>query len=87
MDDSLKDFNAAKRQMKQQKRRENLEYSTKFLERKAISFKSLNNGVHLQVEAKGTIIDFWPSTGLWILKDGTRNRGIFNLYKYIRDKL
>ena len=88
MDESLKDFNAAKRQMQRQKRKANLEYSTKFLERKGIPFKDLNNGVHLRVEAKGgAVIDFWPSTGLWILKDGTRNRGIFNLYKYIRDKL
>lgn len=87
MDEKLKEFNAAKRQMQKQKRKANLEYSTKFLQSRGIPFKTLNNGVHLRVEVKGAVIDFWPSTGLWILKDGTRNRGIFNLHKYIRDKL
>lgn len=60
MDDSLKDFNAAKRQMQRQKRRENLEYSTKFLERKAISFKSLNNGVHFKWKLKGRSLTSGP---------------------------
>ena len=32
-------------------------------------------------------IDFYPSTGLYILKDGTRGRGIFNLWKLVKDKL
>ena len=84
---TIKQWYGAERQKKQQKRKENAAYSTQFLIKKKIPFTSLNGGVLLRVEVKGTVIDFFPSTGLWILKDGTRNRGIFNLYKYIRDTL
>ena len=84
---SVKDWYAAKRQMKQQKRKANAEYSTAFLIRKRIPFTSLNGGVMLRIDVKGLVIDFFPSTGLWLLKDGTRNRGIFNLWKSVRDKL
>ena len=80
-------FSPEERKRKAAKRQHNREYSTAFLAKKKIEFTSLNGGVHLRITAKGQTIDFWPSTGLWVLKGGTRNRGIFKLYKYIRDEL
>ena len=65
----------------------NREYSLGFLKRKNIPFVELNNGVHVRLVFDDETIDFYPSTGLYILKDGTRGRGIFNLWKLVKDRL
>ena len=75
------------RKARSEKRKSNREYSLGFLKRKNISFVELNNGVHVRLVFDDETIDFYPSTGLYILKDGTRGRGIFNLWKLVKDKL
>ena len=76
-----------KRKARSEKRKSNREYGLEFLKRKNIPFVDLNNGVHVRLVLDGETIDFYPSTGLYVLKDGTRGRGIFNLWKLVRDKL
>ena len=78
---------AEKRKIQSDKRKANKEYNLAFLKRKDIPFVDLNNGAHVRLVFDGETIDFYPSTGLYILKDGTRGRGIFNLWKLVRGKL
>lgn len=75
------------REARKKKRKANKEYNLGFLKRKNIPFVELNNGVHVRLVFDDETIDFYPSTGLYILKDGTRGRGIFNLWKLVKDKL
>ena len=75
------------RKAQSDKRKANKEYSLGFLKRKNIPFVELNNGVHVRLVFDGDTVDFYPSTGLYILKDGTRGRGIFNLWKLVKDRL
>ena len=75
------------RKARSEKRKANKEYGLEFLKRKNIPFVELNNGVHVRLVFDDETIDFYPSTGLYILKDGTRGRGIFNLWKLVKDKL
>lgn len=76
-----------KSKAKSEKRKSNKEYGLEFLKRKNIPFVDLNNGAHVRLVFDGETIDFYPSTGLYILKDGTRGRGIFNLWKLVRGKM
>ncbi len=56
--------------------------STNLLLDSGIVFVSKNNGAHLIISAKNEIIDFWPSTGLWIVRSIKRkHRGVFNLIR------
>lgn len=87
MSEEIYHYFAEKRKVQSDKRKANKEYGLEFLKRKNIPFVDLNNGVHVRLVFDGETIDFYPSTGLYILKDGTRGRGIFNLWKLVRDKL
>lgn len=70
--------------IKQDKRRENIVKSIQILIDNKVHFISRNNGVHLIVYHNQIHVDFWPSTGLWIVKDSQhRGRGVRNLLKYI----
>lgn len=63
------------------KKQSNLEYSTELLRANGIKFESKNNGVHLIVEGKDCKIDFWPSTGKFIDRNGNSGRGVMNVIK------
>ncbi len=68
---------------KKAKRRSNTEYSTKLLQGIGVKFESKNLGSHLIIEGKECLIDFWPSTGKFIPRDGTKKgRGVNNLLKH-----
>ena len=69
---------------KKERRASNAEKSTDILIEHGVIFTT-TNGSHLTVDAgaKGKI-DFYPSTGLWIVRaNKKRRRGVFNLIKYI----
>lgn len=71
------------RGMKQSKRRDNKCKSTTLLQENGINFESKNEGIHLIIENK---IDFWPSTGLWIVRgQSKKKRGVFRLLKYLEE--
>ena len=63
------------------RRNRNQESSPKILRDKGIEFQEMNNGVHLIVQGKDGLIDFWPSTGKFIARSGRSGRGVFNLIK------
>ena len=49
-----------------------------------IPFIEYNNGVHLAVEGPGHYIDFWPTTGTWIIRGRkTKQFGLYKLKEYI----
>ena len=87
MSEEIYQYFTEQREARKKKRKSNKEYGLEFLKRKNIPFVELNSGVHVRVVLDGENIDFYPSTGLYILKDGTRGRGIFNLWKLVKDKL
>ena len=87
MSDEIYLYFSEKRKARKEKLKSNREYSLEFLKRKNIPFVDLNNGAHVRLVFDGETTDFYPSSGLYILKDGTRGRGIFNLWKLVRDKL
>lgn len=68
-----------------EKKRNNMEQSTKILRDRGINFQSKNNGVHLIVEHNGCTVDFWPSTGKFMFrKENFVGRGVFNLLKRLQ---
>jgi len=86
MGDMGDDFRAWNK-VKQEKKRSNLETSTQLLIDNNISFKSHNYGVHIAVVGNNEIIDFWPSTGKWIVrKTNIKGRGIFKLLRRIKNE-
>jgi len=83
MGDMAEDFRALKA-FRQEKRRDNTNQSTAYLAGLGIPFESKNNGAHLIVDSR---VDFWPSTGLWITRgpSGQRGRGVRHLLQYLKN--
>lgn len=71
------------RAMKRQKKRENLVNSTDLLRERSVEFESHNGGVHLIVRGAGLVVDFWPSTGKFIVRGGKTGRGVFKLLRLV----
>lgn len=67
-----------------EKRASNRKTSPEVLEAYGVKFEAKNNGAHLVVEGKYSLIDFWPGTGKFITRSGTQGRGVFNLMKLCR---
>ena len=68
---------------KKDKRASNTVSSTQMLVDKGVSFKSLNGGAHLQLNHVCGVINFWPSTGLWMVSGNPKKyRGVRNLLQY-----
>lgn len=63
----------------QKKRAMNREASKRFLEHQDIEFEVKSGGSHLLVTGSKGLIDFWPGTGKWISRDGTKGRGVREL--------
>lgn len=75
----------AVRSAKDKKKQYNKEYSTQLLQGAGITFDSRNDGTHLIVFADDvTVIDYWPSTGLWIVRGvDKKDRGVRKLIQYV----
>lgn len=82
MGDYWRDVRPTMQEESRQKRESNRESSAKMLTAAGIAFETKNDGAHLIVTASGRTVDFWPSTGLWIMR-GTneRRRGVRHLIK------
>lgn len=76
------------REFKKAKRASNTQSSTELLEKHGISFQSKNGGAHLVVWAGNYDVDFWPSTGLWIVRgqDTYRHRGVRKLVDFVKSR-
>lgn len=73
------------RKQRQEKRNHNKEQSTNLLKQAEISFESKNSGNHLIILSIPKI-DFYPSTGLWIVRGvNKKRRGVLSLLKYIKE--
>ena len=70
MGDFWRDVNAAR----QQKRADNRASSADMLKTAGITFESKNIGAHLIVTALGQTFDFWPGTGLWMVRGKPKRR-------------
>ena len=80
------DFYRTWNKLKQEKRWKNHESSMKLLHRFSIDYESRNMDVHIIIQniEEVPIIDFWPTTGKWIVRNNKRKgRGIFPLLKYL----
>lgn len=67
------------------KKQHNLAYSTNLLRQNNVRFTSSNQYVHCVVEAGDSIVDFWPSTGLWIIRGSTeQHRGVYKLLRFCK---
>lgn len=83
MGDMGDDFNTWKKH-KQEKRANNRDDSAAILSRAGIVFESKNIGAHLIVQAGAKTVDFWPGTGLWIVRgDPQKRRGVRQLVQYV----
>jgi hypothetical protein len=71
------------KQASQEKRADNRELSAEYLLTRQMPFVSKSNGVHLIVEGKNCLVDFWPGTGKWISRSGEKGRGVRNLVTFI----
>ena len=71
----------AMREHNKEKKTANMEYSTELLKTIGVPFESKNNGVHLVVQGRDCKIDYWPSTGKFITRNGKQGRGVKNLLK------
>lgn len=82
MSDMGDDFKAMRLQSQKKRRRNNVS-STELLTRAGIEFVTYNLGEHLVVLE---IVDFWPSTGLWIFRESKKKgRGVFSLIKELKE--
>jgi len=76
-------FNSLKK-MRQEKRADNRETSAAILSRAGIVFESKNLDAHLIVLAGAKTVDFWPGTGLWIVRgEKVKQRGVRKLVAYV----
>lgn len=79
-DDDMGDFWRDVRAARQQKRAENRVDSAAMLLAAGLKFETKNLGAHLIVRALGLTVDFWPGTGLWIVRNPKREgRGVQRL--------
>ncbi len=75
-----------RKEASKKRRKKNRETSLKILTEVDVMINEKNDGAHLIVKTPrgGSIIDFWPGTGLYIVrKSGLRGRGVRNLIKEI----
>ena len=70
---------------KQAKRASNRQSSGDALIAAGIGYTSNNGGAHLIVTLPDHVIDFWPGTGLWIVRgDTAKRRGVFKLIAFAK---
>lgn len=82
MGDYWRDVKPALKEDSQRKRADNRDASARNLAAAGTPFEAKNGGAHLVVSAAGLVVDFWPGTGLWVVRGtGERRRGVRHLIK------
>ncbi len=71
---------------RQAKRADNRKSSPELLQEASIQYTTKNGGAHLIVRTDGGhVVDFWPGTGLWIMRGSTqRHGGVRKLIKFCK---
>lgn len=73
----------AYRKSRAKKRQGNRDFAPEFLNQIGVKFESKNLGAHLIVQGLDSVIDFWPGTGKFYIRNKKKySRGIENLIKY-----
>lgn len=88
-DDSLAEYWRDVREFRRDKKRSNAVSSAERLREAGVAFEQLNHGSHFVVRHNGLVVDFWPTTGVFIVRDldpaaRRRGRGVFNLLDLLR---
>ena len=88
-DDSLGEYWRDVRSFRQDKRRSNAVCSAERLREAGVEFEQRNHGSHFIIRHNGLVVDFWPTTGVFIVRDldpaaRRRGRGVFNLLDLLR---
>lgn len=74
----------AERQIKRAKNRDD---SLRILREARAVFEVKNGGAHVIVTAADQMIDFWPGTGLWIVRGKEkRRRGVASLLAFVASR-
>lgn len=61
-----------------------IEIARECLKLNDIPFIEYNKGIHLMVEGPDNYIDFWPTTGKWRVRGGSKTFfGLYKLKEYI----
>lgn len=82
-DDDMGAFWRDVRAVRQAKRASNRASSAERLREAGIAFDERNAGAHLIVATAVGAVDFWPGTGLWIVRGSTHQRyGVRQLIAY-----
>lgn len=82
-DDDMGDMWREIKSISKLKRASNREYAPAQLFKSGILCQQKNDGAHLIVYHRGGMVDFWPGTGLWIVRgQQKKNRGIRALISY-----
>jgi hypothetical protein len=83
MSDTIEMFNGLKA-YKKEKKAGNRAQSAEILSRSGCVFESKNGGAHLIVLAGADVVDFWPGTGLWIVRSTKQQRrGVRKLVDFV----
>jgi hypothetical protein len=78
------DFRTFREYQKKRKRQDYLKAKPEqCLAEAGIGFTTHNEGLHLIVENNEKPIDFWPTTGRWISRNGKEGFGVKSLIEYI----
>lgn len=86
-DESMGDFWHDSKAARQEKRASNRTNSAELLREAGIAFEAKNIDAHLIVRHAGCVIDFWPGTGLWMVRGGpTRRYGVRSLISFFRQR-
>jgi hypothetical protein len=84
MSDDMSEYWRDVKQASQVKRASNREQSAQMLIKAGVVFEEKNHGAHLIVQGKTCFVDFWPGTGRWNSRDGTKGFGIHALLEYVK---
>jgi hypothetical protein len=75
------------RDLKKEKRAANTMSSTELIKSAGVAFESNNSGAHLVVTCCHGVTDFWPSTGLWIVRgQKKKHRGVVKLIQWAKEQ-
>jgi hypothetical protein len=69
-----------------ERRAANQDSSSRILSESGLSFETKNLGTHLIITHGERTVDFWPSTGLWIVRKGRTGRGVHGLISWLRNQ-
>lgn len=72
MAEHFRAINKERRQKRSKRRRSD----TDALGEAGIAYEVHNNGQHLIVDRRGGLVDYWPSSGLWIDRQARTRRGL-----------